>query len=173
MPAKMKWPVIPNIGVRGSDGFGSGAFNAPRVAGSHSAGKNPGDHYGHKGLDIATRAEHSTIVSPFAGKISHPGFAYKGGVGGLRSIHIIGSGEWKGYRATILYARLYLGFVDGTDVREGEHIARAQDIAGFKMVGTTRKMINHIHLELRRANPIGLNGMTVELLDPTEYLETA
>lgn len=168
MPAKMKWPVIPNIGLRGLDGFGSGAFNAPRVAGSHSAGKAPGDHYGHKGLDLATKADRSIIIPPFAGKISLPGFAYKGGAGDLRSIHLIGSGDWKGYRATILYARLYPGFVDGSVVKEGEHIALAQNVAGFKMVGTTRMMINHIHLELRR-----WNGTTVELLDPTEWLEAA
>jgi len=168
MPTKMKWPVVPNIGLRGDDGFGSGAFNARRVAGSHSAGKAPGDRYGHKGLDLATMADKSIIVPPFAGKISTPGFAYKGGAGDLRSIHLIGSGDWKGYRATILYARLYPGFVDGAEVGDGEHIALAQDVAGFKMVGTTRKMTNHIHFELHR-----WNGKTVELLNPTEYLEIA
>ena len=119
------------------------------------------------GLDLATMADRSVIIPPFGGRISLPGFAYKGGAGDLRSIHIIGSGDWKRYRATILYARLYPGFVDGTEVKDGEHIALAQDIAGFKMVGTTRIMKNHIHLELRR-----WNGTTVELLDPTEYLET-
>lgn len=167
MPEKMKWPVVPNVGLRGHDGFGDGSFNAPRVAGSHSAGKAPGTQYGHMGLDLATMADRSVIIPPFGGRISLPGFAYKGGAGDLRSIHIIGSGDWKRYRATILYARLYPGFVDGTEVKDGEHIALAQDIAGFKMVGTTRIMKNHIHLELRR-----WNGTTVELLDPTEYLET-
>lgn len=163
----MKWPVQPFLGLRGVDGFGSGAFNAPRIASEASAGKNPGDHYGHMGLDLATRTG-VVIVPPFAGTISAPGFAYKGGAGDLRSIHIIGSGVWKGYNAKILYARLCPGFVNGTEVSEGQRIAVAQDVAGFKMAGTNRKMNNHIHLELRR-----WNGTTVEVLDPTEYLEVA
>lgn len=167
MPKKMKSPVLFNLGLRGVDDFGSGAFNARRVAGAHSAGKTQGTKYGHKGLDLATMPG-NVIIAPFDGMISKPSFAYTGGAGDLRSIHIIGSGDWKGYRATILYARLYPGFVDGSVVKEGEYIATAQDVAGFKMVGTTRIMKNHIHLELRR-----WNGTTVELLDPTEYLETA
>ena len=165
-----KWPADPNQGLRGIDDFGNGAFGAGRIASNHSAGDHkPGTSYAHKGLDIAIPAG-GIIYSPCAGTLLWPGFAYKNMEGDLRSIHIVGSGEFKNYRFTILYAKLMPNLRGIESVNAGDPICLAQDIASFEQAKRPGKCRNHIHVEVRRYDPA---TQKVSLVDPNEVFGVA
>ena len=172
---KLLWPVDPYQGLRGVDGFGSGAFHASRVASAISAGKKSGEEYSHQGLDI--KAEPGTVVRAWCdGTLISPGFAYLHGAGDLRSIHLVGNrAPFERCKFTLLYAKLLpelMGW-DAPEVKRGQPIATVQNVAEFKMIGHNRVMVNHVHFEMRRYNPYkpGETLGTIELVDPTEYLE--
>lgn len=169
MRDKLTWPVNPYQGLRGTDGFGNGAFHAPRVASNINAGKQNGEQYEHQGLDIrATPGD--MIVAWCDGTLFSPGYAYLNGAGNLRSLHLVGhEPAFERFRFTLLYAKLLPEFIIGGDVKRGQPIAVAQDVAGFKMVGRSTVMINHVHFEARRYNAVEPGGTvgTIELVDPT------
>ena len=178
MRTKLIWPVSPNQGLRGIDGFGNGAFNASRVAGAHAAGgKKQGEQYTHMGLDIAAKPG-TKVIAWCDGTLLSPGFAYTGGGGDLRSLHLVGNrAPFERFKFTLLYAKLVpelMGW-DAPEVKQGDVIAIVQDVAAFKMIGHTRKMTNHVHFEVRRYNPAapGASIGTIELIDPAELLEVA
>jgi murein DD-endopeptidase MepM/ murein hydrolase activator NlpD len=178
MSDKLLWPVDPKQGLRGIDGFGSGAFHADRVAGAHAAGgKKNGEEYKHMGLDLAAQPG-DRIVAWCDGTLLSPGYAYTGGAGDLRSLHLVGNrAPFERFKFTLLYAKIVpelMGF-DAPEVRRGDVIAIVQDVAAFKMIGHTRKMVNHVHFEVRRYNPAapGASIGTIELIDPLEVLEAA
>jgi murein DD-endopeptidase MepM/ murein hydrolase activator NlpD len=177
MSDKLLWPVEPPQGLRGIDGFGSGAFHADRVASAISVGKKEGEEYQHQGLDLRAKPG-SRILAWCDGVLLSSGYAYLGGAGDLRSIHIVGTREpFARFRFTLMYAKLMpeLVGVQSPNVRRGQEIAIVQDVASFKMVGHTRIMVNHVHFEARRYNAAEPGAMIgqIEVIDPTELFEVA
>jgi len=141
-------------GTRQIDDFGAGGFGAPRV--------RNGRNYPHKGLDLLAEPDDS-IVAPFEGDIyATPGWAYSGGEGGLRTIHLRDA-TW---RCTLMYVKP-LATLDEKRVVAGEPIGVAQDVAGYHMTksGDGRKMSNHVHFELYE-----LVDKIWRLRDPSKYL---
>lgn len=165
----LHWPVSPNLGLRGIDDFGDGAFGADRVTSTHSAGSAPvGTSYGHMGLDIAAKPG-TILIAPCAGILAVSGYAYKGGAGDLRSIHLLAAPDspWAGYRFVILYADASERAKMPT-CKAGDMIGVVQDVAAFHMGKGKRKMVNHVHFAAYRKTDKGWL-----LTDPTPMFETA
>lgn len=156
----MQWPIVPYRGLRGVDDFGDGAYGAPR--------STDGRPRYHRGLDIRANPK-DDCVAPFAGRIVTVGRAYADPACDLRSIHILGTGSFDGFKLLILYAKpITLVQHNGFDgwVKQGERIAVVQDVAAHheRRAGGERKMNGHIHVELRRTE-----GKRWVIVDPTPY----
>lgn len=142
-------PTVPYRGTRGVDAFGAGGFNAPR--------SRDGISYGHKGLDFLADPG-DIIITPLPCFILTPGRAYSGS--NLGSIHLEGIGEWRGYKAKLLYVAQDTTIAYGQGSLAGGFLGRAQDVAAYHEAnaGDGRKMKNHVHFELYKGG---------ELIDPT------
>lgn len=148
-------PLSPYKGTRQIDGFGGGGFGAPRNGGRRK----------HKGLDFLGESGASAQFVMDARIHPPSGQAYADGTCDLRSIHLLGEGEYEGLRVTLLYVRPDIA--DGAHGKAGDPLGVLQDVAGYHMkkVGESRIMSNHCHFELYE-----LVGGVWELRDPSQFL---
>lgn len=128
--------VFNQDGIRGCDGFGCGAFGAKR-----------GDRI-HQGVDIPT-SKGETVYSPISGTVTRFPFPY-GDDARYTGIEIKNGT----YTVKIFYIKATVPA--GAEIRQGQPIANAQDIAAKYGSGMT----NHIHVEVRETQ-------TGKLIDPT------
>ena len=129
--------IVKNQAFRGLDGWGSGAFGASR-------GKRK-----HQGVDIIAKPN-ETVFAPITGKIIRPAPPYPNDLS-YTGLLI----ENDKYAVKMFYAKLTVP--TGTSVKQGEPIAKAQNIAAKY---SRRPMINHVHFEVR-------DKKTGALIDPT------
>lgn len=134
------YPPISPARVR-QDNWGSGLFNAGR--GSRK----------HQGLDLIA-APGSVIRAPLDGIVTKLGYPYRGNAA-YRYVEITNP---TGDRVRVMYVDPAPGLLSRL-VTKGEEIGTAQDITAKYGPG----MVNHIHLEYRRA---GKN------VDPLRYMTT-
>lgn len=127
-----------------SDRMGSGHYGAPR-------GKRV-----HNGIDLVADPL-DVITSPVNGRVVKFPTVYRD-TPEFRGIDI----EGEGYIFRIFYALPVAGLRIGSEVRRGQPIGVAQDIAAHHGGG----MVNHIHVEARRV----VGG---ELLDLEQWLSLA
>ena len=131
-PSKLGW--VP----RGNDGvpYGSGDFGAGR-------GGRP-----HLGFDVKSNAG-DDIYSPMDGYVTNVnGCAYNNCSNpNLKKITIVGTGEYSGYKITLLYVKSDLK--DGDVVERGQVIAKQQSLHGTyskKNRNGEFLMTNHVHV---------------------------
>jgi murein DD-endopeptidase MepM/ murein hydrolase activator NlpD len=128
-------PIVKNQKIRGTDAFGSGAFNASRDGGSRR----------HSGIDIvATPGE--AVFSPISGKVVRIAYPYANDLS-YKGLLI----ENSSYSVEIFYITPVVAI--GSHVAAGQKIAVAQNIAAKYGTG----MINHTHIEIRDKNGKLLN----------------
>jgi hypothetical protein len=131
-PSKLGW--VP----RGNDGtpYGSGDFNASR-------GDRP-----HKGFDVKSNVG-DDIYSPMDGYVTNVnGCAYNNCSNrNLKKITVVGTGEYSGYKITLLYVKSDLK--DGDVVKRGQVIAKQQSLHetySRKNSNGEFLMTNHVHV---------------------------
>ena len=128
-------PSKPWRGLRGTDAWGDGSFEASRDGGTR---RHLGqDYMAHPG-DVA--------VWPISGKLIHVSAAYAGST--LRSLIIVGHAEAAGWMARIDY--VMPTFLVGDSATAGEPLGRVQDVAGYWQAQHPERgaMTNHVHLEV-------------------------
>lgn len=168
MSAPMLRIIAPSaLGVRGTDGYGSGAFGATRRLSSAGSpdrclclgtedDHDTDTHYTHRGQDRIIEPTRPFPV-PFAGVFTWYGFAYDGSWPTLRSFHLRPDG-FPEYELKILYGTLAPGIISGGRVSEGQILGICSDV-GEKYPGITP----HLHYELRRNNvPVDPSPFMVE-----------
>lgn len=140
MPLTLHLPTSPWRGLRGQDAAGNGAFGASRT--------RNGAERTHLGLDILVQPG-DAILSPIDGVVTRVGKAYADG--DLGSISVAGGTV----EVKILYAS---GAKFRKQVKAGESIGIAQDVAAYYAAKGVTSMKPHIHMEVRL------------LVDPALYL---
>lgn len=125
-------PIIPGQKIRGCDPQGCGYFGASR--GSRK----------HMGLDIVARPG-ETISSPITGKVTRYPYPYGDDLR-YKGIEIVN----QQYKIKMFYVDAFTQI--GTEVKAGQPIGIAQDIASKYDGGMT----NHVHVEVYK------NGVAVD-----------
>lgn len=146
-PLHLLPPVSPWRGLRTTDAFGAGGYQASR-----------GDHV-HMGLDFRADAG-DLVIAPCPCSVAHVGVAYAGI--DLGSIHLDGIGEFGDFRLKLLYVRPATDTIIGAVFGAGDAVGIAQSVAGYWQAQHPERglMQNHVHEEVR------INGL---LVDPTFY----
>ena len=141
--------IVTPFKLRGKDIFGSGGFKSSRS-------KHKGVKY-HQGLDIKTNVD-QPILAPFDIIFKRLAYPY------LTSAGIVDK-KFKGalykYKDGTLKIFYMNPIANKSNFKHGEIIGFAQNISG-KYSTTKKKMINHIHLEMRDNEG--------KLLNPTNYV---
>lgn len=132
---------IANGQLRGTDDYGSGAYNASR--GSRK----------HRGIDIVA-ASGAKVVSPIDGRIERESAPYSDD-SSYSGLLIKGVGKHKSYRVKIFYLKPKSGFT-GNRIRkkilEGEEIGTVQDLTKKykKDKNHNNPITNHVHIEVKK-----------------------
>ena len=141
--------IVTPFKLRGKDVFGSGAFRSSRS-------KHKGVKY-HQGLDIKTNVD-QPILAPFDLLFKRLAYPY------LTSAGVVDK-KWKGglYKHEDGTLKIFYmnPIINKLNFKQGDVLGYAQDIAG-KYSSANKKMINHIHLEMRDSKG--------KLLNPTNYV---
>ncbi|MDX2222771.1 MAG: hypothetical protein SFV21_08485 [Rhodospirillaceae bacterium] len=128
-------------GVERNDPDGFGWNDAPRAGGKRL----------HQGVDIKLADPSAPIVSPIDGKIVRRGQAYPNAnvqkdprLAQYNSVHIQGTGPFKGMRAKLLY-------VDGQGPKIGDQVIGGVTPLGYYQgrheISESGQMLPHVHLE--------------------------
>ena len=127
----------PYRGIRETDPWGSGLFDARRDGGLRT----------HKGVDfIALPGD--VAIAPISGVVKRHVLVYSGG--NLRGLVLEGAGQYWPYYCKILYVLPCVA--EGQTVEKGQAIGDVQDVARYwqKKVPDRGRMTNHVHLEVRQ-----------------------
>lgn len=93
------------------------------------------------------------------------GRAYSDGSCNLRSIHLLGEGDYDGWRVNLLYVAPIVR--DDFHGKRGDPLGTLQDVAGWHQSHNPGKMMqNHTHMELYER----VNGVWV-VRDPARFLK--
>lgn len=138
------------LGVRGFDGFGSGAFGAPR-------GTYPnGTKRTHQGVDLIVE-KGNYVYSPLDGIFNRVAIPYAND-SKYKGFEVIGEGKHDGYTSKVFYCIPGQSMKKGVKVKAGKTIiATAQSLQ--EKYGS--RMTDHIHIEIRK------NGV---LINPEEFI---
>ncbi len=162
MPPTLILPLKTYRGLRRFDEWGAGGFGAPRSRGPK--------RYGHHGQDFVTRVGDEVLAAQ-SGMLTRLGWAYQDDgrtpdvdESELRSIHILR----EPFLVKILYAEPVVDLKVGDGVTQGDVIAHAQDRAKYAAaLDLTRRMTNHIHVEVHRRT---VDGLAWEVVDPLSFI---
>lgn len=122
--------------LRQPDGWGDGAFDAPR-----------GDRR-HQGIDIVARVG-DPVTSPIQGKVERKSFPYANDLR-FTGVLLRGDGAHQGLVVKLFYVMPKARLI-GHSVRPGDVVGHVQDLTA-KYPGIT----NHVHVEVRR------NGVVID-----------